>query len=123
MHAVTLEGSQALRQLFTETIKILINGLQAFRGNRFHPDQCSFDVRLLHGSKKLLVFRGFHGDLRVKDDIGGKLGQALHQIETLGASRLKFGQPLTVILTLRQREVSARHRIKIVVGQSDKTVA
>ena len=88
VHAVPLEGSEAFGQSFSGTIEILEDRLQAFCCDCLDSDQCAFNMGLLHRVQEVRVLSGFHGDLRVEHHVGWKLGEAFHQLKTLGAKSL-----------------------------------
>ena len=78
---------------------------------------------LLHRVEEFHVFRCFHGDLGVEHQIVGKLGESVHQVESLLAQLLEFVRARLVGAPSGLREIVKRHRIKIVVGQRDKAEA
>ena len=54
---------QALDQVRTGKIEILVNVFQASGSNRLNSDESSFDAGSFHRTEKFDVFGGFHGDL------------------------------------------------------------
>ena len=88
VHSMFTKSLQALDEIFSGAVEVLINRFQSFGGHRLDSNQRSFDIGFAHGHQKLRIFCRFHGDLGKKVQVCGQIGQPGHKLESLVAQRL-----------------------------------
>ena len=101
MYPVFLKLPQPLHQTLAAQVKILEHSLQAFRGNGLNTNERTHDPRLAHRYEKLRIFGRFHRDLSEEDHPLRKLGQALHEFESLCTNGFQRRQLRMVVLPFK----------------------